>query len=169
MRKGLMGLLALLVCVSIVGAGCGNIKAGNTEDENVVKEPHSVTETSHSVQGKKLKLKFEDGEMIVDLYDNPTSRDFVAMLPMTVTLQDFNKTEKIGYLSRKLSLQLAPDGFKPTVGDFAYYAPWGNLSIFYHDFRYSQNLISLGRIQSGVENLANKNGDIVVSIELLKE
>lgn len=170
MRKSLLGLFTLALCIFVMAeTGCGNVKTENNADKTMVSQPQSSAEKDHSLQGKKLKLKFEDSELIVDLYDTPTSRDFITLLPMTVTLQDFNQTEKIGYLPRKLSLQLAPDGFKPVIGDFAYYAPWGNLSIFYHDFKYSQNLVSIGRMQAGVEKLANRTGDITVSIELLPE
>jgi hypothetical protein len=50
------------------------------------------------------------------------------------------------------------------VGDIAYYAPWGNLAIFYKDFGYSRGLIGLGRIDSGIEAL-NVPGSLTVTIE----
>jgi len=40
------------------------------------------------------------------------------------------------------------------VGDVAYYAPWGNLVIYYKDFGYSPGLIGLGRIDAGLEALS---------------
>jgi hypothetical protein len=52
------------------------------------------------------------------------------------------------------------------VGDVAYYAPWGNLAIFYKEFRYSKGLIRLGRIDAGVEAL-NVPGPLKVTIETL--
>ena len=76
------------------------------------------------------------------------------MLPLTVTLEDHAATEKISYLPRKLSTEAAPAGSDPAVGDVAYYAPWGNLALFYKDFRYSSGLIKLGRIDSGLEALS---------------
>jgi hypothetical protein len=39
------------------------------------------------------------------------------------------------------------------VGDITYYAPWGNLAIFYKDFSYSAGLIKLGTLDSGSEAL----------------
>jgi Cyclophilin-like family len=35
-------------------------------------------------------------------------------------------------------------GSDPSIGDIAYYAPWGNLALFYKDFGYSNGLITLG-------------------------
>jgi len=37
------------------------------------------------------------------LEDNATTRDFVALLPLTLTLRDYNRTEKISDLPKKLS------------------------------------------------------------------
>jgi hypothetical protein len=39
------------------------------------------------------------------LVDNPTARDFAALLPLSLTLVDFAKVARIGDLPRKLSLQ----------------------------------------------------------------
>jgi hypothetical protein len=52
------------------------------------------------------------------------------------------------------------------VGDIAYYAPWGSLAIFYKDFGYSNGLVKLGRIDSGIEALSVR-GSLKVTIEPL--
>jgi hypothetical protein len=107
-----------------------------------------------------------DGQVIAaTLADNPTARDFVSMLPLTVTLSDYADTEKIVYLDRKLSTSGAPAGSTPTAGTIAYYAPWGNLAIFYRDFAYSRGLIPLGRIDTGLVALKS-GGALKVRIEL---
>jgi hypothetical protein len=92
----------------------------------------------------RVKLAFDGTEAIVTLRDNPTSRDFVSALPLTVTLRDYAATEKIAYLPRKLSTEGAPAGFDPSVGDLTYYAPWGNLAIFYKDARHASGLVPIG-------------------------
>jgi hypothetical protein len=40
------------------------------------------------------------------------------------------------------------------VGDIAYYAPWGNLAIFYGESGYAQGLVKLGRIDGDHRALA---------------
>jgi hypothetical protein len=40
---------------------------------------------------------------------------------------------------RKLSTSGARPGSDPDVGDIAYYAPWGNLALFYRNFGYSED------------------------------
>ena len=77
----------------------------------------------------------------------------VLGVPMSLTLEDYAATEKISNLPRKLSTEGAPAGSDPSIGDIAYYSPWGNLAIFYRDFRYSSGLIKLGKIDSGIEAL----------------
>jgi hypothetical protein len=101
--------------------------------------------------------------MTATLDDNATSRDFISLLPLTLTLEDYNGTEKISNLSRKLSTKDAPAGIDPSVGDITYYSPWGNLAIFYKDFGYSRGLVKLGRIDSGVEAF-NRPGSLRVTI-----
>lgn len=58
-------------------------------------------------------------------------------------------------------------GFDPSVGDITYYAPWGNLAIFYKDFGYSNGLINLGRIDNDIKEL-NKGSSFNIRIELNK-
>jgi hypothetical protein len=76
------------------------------------------------------------------------------------------ETEKISNLPRRLSTEGAPAGSDPSIGDIAYYSPWGNLAIFYRDFRYSSGLIKLGKIDSGIEAL-NVTESAKVTIELI--
>lgn len=113
----------------------------------------------------KIKLTFNNQEVIVNMYDSPTSKDFLTLLPITLNFEDYAGTEKIAYLSKKLSTQDAPSGSDPSVGDFTLYAPWGNLAIFYKDFGYANGLIILGKIEFGIEKLANIKDDFTVKIE----
>ncbi|CQR72193.1 hypothetical protein SOV_10340 [Sporomusa ovata DSM 2662] len=122
-------------------------------------------ETVSSQSNVRVKLTFNDAEIIVKLYDNPTSRDFLTLLPLTIKVEDYAGTEKISYLPKKLTTQEAPAGSDPAVGDFTYYSPWGNLAIFYKDFGYANGLIILGKIESGIEKLANIKGNTTVKME----
>lgn len=104
---------------------------------------------------KSMKIKFTlNGTPVVAiLEDNATTRDFLALLPLKVKLEDYASTEKIAYLPSKLSTRGAPAAIDPEAGDVTYYAPWGNLALFYKDFRRSPNLVKLGRIVEGFDVL----------------
>lgn len=54
------------------------------------------------------------------------------------------------------------------IGDIAYYAPWGNLAIFYRDFSYSTGLVKLGKLDSDVDALRNAP-TTKATIELIEE
>jgi hypothetical protein len=101
----------------------------------------------------KIKLALGDTVLTADLLDSDTTRDFISLLPLALTLDDYAGTEKVSDLPKRLSTEGAPSGSKPAAGDLTYYAPWGNLAIFYRDFRYSDGLIILGKINGNIEAL----------------
>jgi hypothetical protein len=112
----------------------------------------------------KIRMTAHGKAAIATLADNPTAKDFYSLLPLTLTLNDYAATEKIAYLSRKLSRDGAPAGVEPAIGDIAYYAPWGNVAIFYKDFAYAEGLIKLGKIDFGLEAFQT-DGSLKVIIE----
>lgn len=111
-----------------------------------------------------INIVIDDEKIIkATLTDSQTSREFLALLPLALTLTDYNKTEKISDLPDKLTKKGAPSAVTPVAGDIAYYAPWGNLAIFYKDFGNSPGLIKLGTIDSGLEFLMG-SGPLEVTI-----
>ena len=107
-----------------------------------------------------------DGEPLpAVLEDNPAGRDFLSMLPLTLTVKDYNGTEKIGNPPRVISTEDMPDSIEPSAGDLTFYAPWGNIAIFYREFRLSRGLVRFGRITSGIEKLAAMPGDFSIAFE----
>lgn len=105
------------------------------------------------------------GEAIVQLDDNDAARNFYAMLPLELSFEDFNGTEKIATLPEKLSLGSSPTSCNPGKGSFTYYIPWGNIAVFYRDFRPSRNLVPLGSVVRGMDLFAGQKGDFPVRIE----
>lgn len=118
-------------------------------------------------QNTKVKLTFNNNEIYALITNSNAGNDFLSLLPMNLKMEDFNGTEKISYLSKKLNTQNEPDGITPKAGDITYYAPWGNLAIFYKNFRYSNNLIYLGKFEnaSDISKLSNMKGDFDIRIE----
>jgi len=112
----------------------------------------------------RIRIAIGDQSIRATLDDSVTARDFAALLPLTLTLEDYGSTEKISMLPRKLTTEGAPDSTTPEAADFSYYAPWGNLAFFLKPFRNSPGLVRLGRIDGGLE-LLNVPGRIAVRIE----
>lgn len=129
----------------------------------------AAADEEKSIQNAKIKLTFDHEEVIVNMYDNPTSRDLLRKLLLTLTFEDFNGFEKMSILTEGLSTEGAPEGVTPKAGDFAYYAPWKDITIFYDDWHYSPGLILLGKVESDIEELSRKlagmKDDFTVTIE----
>ncbi|WP_435851085.1 cyclophilin-like fold protein [Streptomyces roseolus] len=88
------------------------------------------------------------------LNDSPVARDFAALLPLTLDLEDFHGIERIADLPRKLDTSGAPEPVAAKVGDLAYYAPWGNLALFHQDGPApSADLLILGRLDVSTDRL----------------
>ena len=115
-----------------------------------------------------IRIDIEGTALTATLDDNQTARDFASLLPLALTLTDYAATEKVSDLPRRLSTDGAPPGSGASAGDITFYAPWGNLAVFYRSFAYSSGLIRLGRITSGVEIL-RRPGTLHAVIELVKE
>ena len=141
-----------------------NSNMENTNTDNTVEISQNGGDES-TMENARIKLTVDGNEIYVNLDDNQASREFLGMLPLTLTFEDFNSTEKIATLPDELSTEGLPSGYTPEVGDSSYYAPWGNISVFYKDFRYSNSLYKLGTIESGTEILGNMNGEFEVTIE----
>lgn len=126
------------------------------------------TETSAKrTDSMKIRLKVEDKVITATLNDSKTTQDFISLLPLTLTLEDYVGTEKISNLPKRLSTEGVPSGSDPSIGNIAYYAPWGNLAIFYRDSGYASGLVLLGKIDSGIEAF-NAPGSVKVTIELVR-
>lgn len=152
--------------VLILATGLSSIVANGHAQQSDTAAP-APPEASQRATTMQISIKLGDQVITATLANNPTSRDFVSLLPLNLTLEDHAATEKISYLPRKLSTEGAPPGSDPAVGDIAYYAPWGNLAVFYKDFRYSSGLINLGKIDGGAEAL-NVPGRLTATVELVR-
>jgi hypothetical protein len=132
-----------------------------------ISEALTMKSGKEQADSMKIRLKVGDTVLTATLIDSKTTQDFISLLPLTLTLEDYAGTEKISDLPKRLSTESAPSGSDPSVGDITYYAPWGNLAIFYRDFGYSSGLVILGKIDSGTKAL-NVPGSVKVTIELIK-
>ena len=96
-----------------------------------------------------MRIKFtHNGETAHALLDsNPAAIQFYKQLPLTLNMEDFAAAEKIATLPKPLSQQGLPAGTDAKAGDITYYAPWGNLALFYKNAGYANGLIKLGAIE----------------------
>lgn len=113
-----------------------------------------------------IRLTIAGSHLDGTLDDTEVAREFAAMLPLTLTLTDFAGSEKIADLPSRLDTSTAPDGAAGQPGDLAYYAPWGNLAIFYRASQYATGLVHLGALDPGAtQTLAEHQADLTITIE----
>lgn len=122
--------------------------------------------TDQSVEG--TVVRFTAGAESVDVTigeDSPATRDFLSMLPLTLTLEEFDGREKIADLPRELGYQGTP-GSDPEDGDLIYFIPWGNIGFFYNTegIGYSDETLHLGTYDATVEQLERLEGQVAVEI-----
>lgn len=111
----------------------------------------------------RIRMTFDGQTMTATLYDNPAARDFFSMLPLDLKIEDFSSNEKIAYLPRKLTEEGSGPFSNERPYDLCYYMPWGNLAMFYADYKHP-GLIRLGRFDEGHEAL-HVRGEFPLRIE----
>lgn len=116
-------------------------------------------------------VRFTAASTSVDLTigeNNPTVRDFLSMLPLTMTLEEFAGREKIGYFSRKLATE-GSAGSDPEDGDLIYFIPWGNIGFYYNTagIGYSSQTIHIGTYDASLETLVQLEGQ-PVTVEIIR-
>ena len=116
----------------------------------------------------EMQIKFTSNgkTMLATLESNNAAKHFYQLLPLTLKVEDFANAEKIATLPEKLNLQGLPAGTDAGAGDITYYAPWGNLALFYKQQSYANGLIKLGKI-TGDSQFFKSLGQADVTIEPL--
>lgn len=111
----------------------------------------SVQPASRSDTAMQIRIEIEGQKPVMATLDSsPATLDLIKQLPLTLELADYAGTEKIAYPPHKLSTQNAAKAYAGKAGDITYYAPWGNLAIFYRDSDagLAKGLIYLGKLAS---------------------
>jgi len=159
--KKLIFFISLLLILSSSLIACEE-ESGNPDNTE-----NDKPETE--IESMKLKVTVGSAILMATFSDNPTTRDFISLLPLTVKLDDYSNTEKIFYPERKLSTQNAPADINAVTGDITYYSPWGNIAIFYKDFGNSRGLIRIAHFDGNIDVLKTSNSIESVKFELQEE
>ena len=70
-----------------------------------------------------IEIVVDEETATATLFDTPTGRDFASLLPLNLTLNDYDDIERISDLPRRLTVTGAADGMIPTAGDITFYSP----------------------------------------------
>ena len=75
--------------------------------------PSSQSNTEEPDTVPPIRLTIADQSITAQLADNPTAQDLAAQLPLTLSIRDFNRVEKIAELPRPLTMKGVPAGDDP--------------------------------------------------------
>lgn len=125
-------------------------------------QPQNTTETEEeNVETSQISVTCGDTQVVYELNDSPAAQSLLSQLPLTVEVEDFSTNEKVFYPPQELDttdIPLAEGG----AGTLAYYAPWGDVVLFYDSFSANGSLYELGEAVSGAEDISQMTGTITV-------
>ena len=118
------------------------------------------SETTEENMERQIQIKAESGDVLVfELNDSSAASSLYEQLPLTVDIEDFSTNEKIFYPQEKLDLTDTPKA-EMEIGTLAYYAPWGNVVMFYDTYSPNGDLYELGHIVSGMDKIEALTGQL---------
>ncbi|WP_199241537.1 cyclophilin-like fold protein [Serinibacter arcticus] len=156
----LTGLLALGACT----AGDGEAPAAPSSSPTVLSSPGPTAlpspppsapaqttpptpesgETVPEPTGTAVTLTIGEQRITATLNDSPAARALAQQLPLTLAFDDFNAVEKIARLETPLPMAGMPPGDDPEIADIGFYAPSGDLVLYYGDVGYYTGIARLG-------------------------
>lgn len=156
MKKKISLLLAILIFSALSVA---TISVAQTMKPDGVRKSDSI----------KIRMRVNDKIITAAMIDNKTTRDFIALLPLTLAMKDLFGREKYGRLPKALSAEGAR-AYRYQVGEIAYWSPGPDVAIYYRQDGEripAPGIIVIGKIDSGLESL-KVAGSVKVTIELIK-
>jgi hypothetical protein len=81
---------------------------------------------------------------------------------LNIGVENYSNNEKIFYPPKKLNIANTPLA-AAGVGTLAYYAPWGDVVMFYGNFGSTGGLYELGRAIQGSEHIREMSGAIHIN------
>jgi len=154
-----IALVAL--AMALISAACG---------ANSSAAPGSAAERDPTRPNRmKIRLSVEGKELTATLIDSQTSRDFIALLPLTLTMDDLFRREKYGPLPRALSKGEPTHSYE--IGDIGYWSPGPDVAIYYRNDGEQipdPGIILIGKIDFGVEAF-NVPGSVKVTVEAVSK
>lgn len=166
-RLKLILLAGLLIIISIGISGHlpeQNVLAAGRKENNInftkkFNQLELAKEKEPAVM--KIRVKANDKVIVFELNNSSAAKSLYEQLPMTIEVENYSNDEKIFYPDQKLDVSDTPLA-QASLGTLAYYAPWGDVVMFYADFGSASGLYELGQAISGQENISSLSGTIKI-------
>lgn len=96
-------------------------------------------------------------QVTIALNNSKAAQDLVNQNPSSVKIGNYSNDEKTFYPDKDLDLANTPKA-NAVVGTLAYFAPWGDVCLFYRDFGSDPGLYELGTTTSGKNDISKLSG-----------
>lgn len=172
MRSTIMSAGALAV-VGLALAACSTSPGAVDAAQTPTAASTNPLATSTPEQGADQAIvgtvvHFTAGSVVVRAVieeDTPTTRSFLAMLPMTLRFSDFGGREKVASPPEAFDFTDAT-GMTPQAGDLFSYIPWSNIGFFYNaeGSTHSDDLVRIGTTED-IDQIELLDGqDVTIAI-----
>lgn len=111
---------------------------------------------------RQISVQFGDSVVIYELNNGTAAASLYEQLPLTVEVEDYSNNEKIFYPPQELDTGDSPTA-QAGAGTLAYYAPWGDVVMFYDNYNQNPSLYELGQAVSGAELVSEMSGTITIT------
>ena len=112
----------------------------------------------------KIHITANNRITVFELNNSQAAKELYAQLPLSIKVEDYSDNEKIFYPPKKLDTSDSPQA-DAQAGTLAYYAPWGDVVMFYDNFGSATGLYELGYAVSGKEHISGMTGIIQIEKE----
>jgi hypothetical protein len=119
------------------------------------------TNASDTQTAMRISVNANGKTIVFELNNSPAARDLYSQLPLSISVENYSNNEKIFYPPKKLNTSDTPLA-DAQAGTLAYYAPWGDVVIFYGRFGSAAGLYELGHAVSGSDYIQGMSGTILI-------
>lgn len=111
---------------------------------------------------RRIQAEFDGGTVVYQPNDSAAADAPLVQLSLTTEVEDYSTNEKIFYPPQELDTSDTPAA-EGGAGTLAYYAPWGDVVMFYGDYSANSSLYELGEAVSGADQISRMSGSIEVA------
>lgn len=192
MRRNFVCCMLLCILFGVTACGQPDTEPMNTRDSITTQQQEDIidngaeqtSETGDGVVGAEQTLEtgstdnYKDGTgvdimqiqvtdqngntVLIQLNDSSAAKSLYEQLPLTISVENYSSNEKIFYPPEKLDTADAPMA-EGGAGVLAYFAPWGDVVMYYGAFDKYPGLYELGNTTSGVEYIEGLTGELQIN------
>lgn len=165
MKKRIVSLCVIAFLLGL--SACGqteqfqNETRSGTQEENSADARSDAADSGLALSDRVIRVESNGNTIVFELNDSQAARELYEQLPLSIEVEDYSTNEKIFYPPQELDVSDAPLA-EAGAGTLAYYAPWGDVVMFYEDFGGAGGLYELGEAVSGAEYISGLSGTLQV-------